>query len=495
MTRFRPLSIRTRLILWNTSALLTILLLVSALSYSVLAWSLRRDVDASLSSMAKVVRDASARHPADDGREATLRTIFGVGLHDTFFQLFDRDGRPIAASPRLAPDSPPMSAAARERGARGRRTFETIELPRAQRVRLLTVPLRRDDEVRELLQIGTSTQRTDRALTRYAETLLVLVPLGVALAAIGGAAIARVALRPVDEMARAARRITAEDLGRRLEPRGAGDELDRLADTLNGMLERLEGGFALMRRFTADAAHELRTPLTALRGTIEVALRTERAATEYRRVLASSLEEVEHLIRLAEDLLLLSRSSAGPALRREPVDLEAVVMEALDVGVRLSRGTGVSVRLGELAPLVTRGDVVALSRALMNLVENAVKYTPRGGRVELSLTASHGDVVLAVQDTGAGIDPADAERVFEPFVRLDASRAQDTGGAGLGLAIARSIVAGHGGTLILESRPGAGCRFTIRLPRSEPSDASSGTDQDGAGEAGPRMPSESPARW
>ena len=138
-----------------------------------------------------------------------------------------------------------------------------------------------------------------------------LIPLGVGLAALGGAVIARAALRPVDDITRTARRITAEDLTRRVPRRGTGDELDRLAETLNGMLARLEATFAQMRRFAADAAHELRTPLTALRGGIEVALRAERRPEEYRRVLASSLEEVARLIRLAEDLLLLSRATAG----------------------------------------------------------------------------------------------------------------------------------------------------------------------------------------
>jgi heavy metal sensor kinase len=464
VTRRRPLSIGIRLILWNTSMLFAILLVTSAVSYYVLAWTVRRDLDATLLTMATIVRDTSALGTEDAGREATLRAIFGVGLHGTFFQLCDPSGRPITASPRLAGEPLPLSALARANAASGRRTFETIELARAQRVRLLTFPVYRDGELRELVQIGTSKQRTDRTLARYAETLLVLVPLGVALAALGGAVIARLALRPVDQMSHATRRITAEDLSGRLRTRGAGDELDRLAETLNGMLARLENGVAQIRRFTADAAHELRTPLTALRGTIEVALRTERHESEYRRVLASSLEEVDHLIRLAEDLLLLSRSSAGPAPRREAVDLEALVMEALDVGARLSRGTGVSVRLGTVAPLTTSGNPGALSRALVNLVENAVKYTPAGGRVELSLTPSDGRAVLAVQDTGPGIDAADAERIFEPFVRLDASRAPETGGSGLGLAIARSIVTGHGGTLALERLPGGGCRFTIGLP-------------------------------
>jgi signal transduction histidine kinase len=219
-----------------------------------------------------------------------------------------------------------------------------------------------------------------------------------------------------------------------------------------------------MRRFAADASHELRTPLTVLKGGIEVALLAPRPAEEYRQALQSSLEEVERLVRLAEDLLLLSRTSTGAGVPRKPVELEPIVLEALDVGARFARETALSVQLKESVPAVVIGDATDLGRALRNLVENAVKYTPAGGRVELALTRADGWASIVVQDTGPGIDPADAERVFQPFVRLDAARARSTGGTGLGLSIARSIVMAHGGTLTLESTPGAGSRFTIRLP-------------------------------
>jgi heavy metal sensor kinase len=265
-------------------------------------------------------------------------------------------------------------------------------------------------------------------------------------------------------MTRTARRITAVDLSRRITRRGTQDELDRLAETLNEMLARLEEAFTQTRRFAADAAHELRTPLTALKGGIEVALRAARTDAEYRAVLASSLEDVERLIRVAEDLLLLSRSPAGSDLPRAPVELEPLLLEAAEVGARMAQGIGVTVRVDDLAPVTVTGDGLALRRALRNLVENAVKYTPAGGKVELSLVREDGRAALSVQDTGIGIAPADAERIFEPFVRLDAARSRDTGGTGLGLAITRSIVTAHGGTLTVDSRPGAGSRFTIRLP-------------------------------
>ena len=458
------LSIRTRLTLWYSGLLLVILIAIGALSYSWLRRTVHQDLDASLLAVARAIRETGVPDRPDGEVEALLRDMLGPELYDKFFRMLDPEGRPHAfGSPRRG-DNLPLSAAARAAAARGESTLETVAGPGAEPLRVFTMPIVRNGRVVDIVQVGTSVRRSEALLDRYLHTLIVLIPLGVGLAALGGAVFARAALRPVDEMTRTARRITAEDLSRRVERPGTGDEMERLALTLNGMLSRLEEAFAQTRRFAADAAHELRTPLAALRGGIEVALRAERSPEEYRRVLASSLEEVERLIRLAEDLLLLSRSTAGPEGPRAPVDLEPLLLDVFDVGARLGQAAGVSVRIDSMVPSTVCGDAAALRRALLNLVENAIKYTPPGGKVELSLTTSGGMAGLTVSDAGIGIDSADAERIFEPFVRLDAARARDTGGAGLGLAIARSIAVAHGGTLSVESRPGAGSRFLLRLP-------------------------------
>ena len=459
-----PLSVRTTLTLWYSAILLAILVAMGAVSYSWLSFSLQQDLDASLLTVAQVIKDTGSSDPSAGDPDALLRQLLGPELYDKFFQLLDPEGRPHGPREGRKADLLPLSPQARARAARGQRTIETVLLAGAEPVRLLTLPVVHQGHVSGMIQVGMALRRALAVRERYFDTLMVLIPLGVGLAALGGAMIARIALRPVDEMASTARRITAEDLSRRVEGRGSGDELDRLADTLNGMLARLEGAFDQTRRFAADAAHELRTPLTVLRGGIEVALRMERTPEEYRRVLASSLEEVQRLIRLAEDLLLLSRSLAGPEGARVPVDLEPLVLEVFEVGARLGHATGVAVRVDATTPLAARGDGAALRRALLNLVENAVKYTPAGGKVEIGLARADGFAEITVADTGIGIDPAEVERIFEPFHRLDAARAHDTGGAGLGLAIARSIVIAHGGTIAVESAPAAGSRFTVCLP-------------------------------
>jgi heavy metal sensor kinase len=465
----RPLSIRSRLTIWYSLALLVILGVVGGLSYSLLRTRLLHDVDASLLTVAQALQDARLP-PSDVGPgslEQWVQEFLGPEIYDKLFQFSDPEGHPGSRS-FLPPGHPlPLSPQARRNAAAGQSTLETVDLPRQGPTRLLTIPVVLQGRIVQFVQVGLPLQRTQQTLASYLRTLVLVIPAGVALAALGGATLARIALRPVDTMSATARRITAEDLARRVPRRGSGDELDRLAETLNAMLARLEATFAQMRRFAADAAHELRTPLTALQGSIEVALRAERSPEEYRRVLTSNLEDLARLRRVAEDLLLLSRATAGLEVSRQAVDLEPLVLEVLDLGVQLGQRAGVTVRAKELAPLAVRGEEVALRRALTNLVENAVKYTPPGGAVELALARTDGWAVVTVTDTGIGIAAGDTERIFEPFVRLDAARARDTGGTGLGLAIARSIAVAHGGKIAVQSVPGSGSRFAMRLPLAE----------------------------
>lgn len=459
----RPLSLRARLALWYAGVLLAILVVMSALSYSFLRWSLLQQVDASLAAVAQIVRETDERGAGGSEVERAIRELLGPGFSDRYYQFLDPEGHSRFRS-GPPPMALPLTPEARANATQGQRTFETLEDPRGGPVRLLTVPVLREGRRVEIIQVSAPLARLRDALSGFLTTLLALVPVAVALAAAGGFVVARRALRPVRDMSRTAREITAEDLGRRLTRRGAEDEIDHLADTLNTMLAGLEAAFAQARRFSADAAHELRTPLTALKGEIEVALRAERSPDEHRRVLRSALEEVEHLIRVAEDLLLFSRSSAAIGAPRDRVELEPLVLEALEVGTRRAQGTGVAVRGEEIEPATVRGEAGALRRAVLNLVDNAIKYTPAGGKVSLSLLTREGRALIVVQDTGIGIDPADRGRIFDPFVRLDAARSRDAGGVGLGLALVRSIVTAHGGAVDVESTSGAGSRFTIRLP-------------------------------
>jgi len=458
--RPRSLSVRTRLTLWYGGVLLAIVLVISTFSYFMLRRTLVSGADVELLMVGQVVRDAGIGEARRS--EAEVREILGPRFLDVLYRVVGPAGKPEAESGPLRGRHLPLSTAARERGRSGDPTFETVHLSRGERIRLLTIPL--TQEPARFIQVGATFADIDRALAGYMETLAVMVPLGLGLALVGGASLAWSALRPVETMSRTARRISAQDLTRRLPLRGTADELDHLAETLNAMFARLEAAFTHVRRFAVDAAHELRTPLTVLKGGIEVALRADRSPREYRDVLHSSLEEVEQLIELAENLLLLSRLRMSTALARQPVELETVLMEAVDTGMRLADGRGVIVRLGPVASVTVHGDHATLRRALVNLVDNAVKYTNPGGRVEVSLERDGRHAVVAVSDTGVGMNPADVERIFEPFVRLDEARASDVGGAGLGLSIVHSIVLAHDSSLSVTTAPGIGSTFTIRFP-------------------------------
>jgi heavy metal sensor kinase len=297
--------------------------------------------------------------------------------------------------------------------------------------------------------------------------LLLGLPVAAGLAGLGGYTLARGALAPVDRMAEQARLITAERLKERLPVDNPGDELGRLATVFNETLTRLESSFDQMRRFTADASHELRTPLTAMRSVGEVGLRGRRDPREYREIIGSMLEEVDRLSQLVDRLLTLSRADTGQALlARDPVDMGDLVREVtaqLDVLAEEKQQT-LEVEVDGVSHCV--GDRVVLRQALLNLVDNAIKYSPAGGRITVRVSpAADGGAVLDVSDTGPGIPAEQQHRVFDRFFRLDRSRSRENGGgSGLGLSIARWAVEANGGRLTLESNEGPGSTFRITLP-------------------------------
>jgi heavy metal sensor kinase len=456
------LPIRTRLTLWYTAILLGIVLVMSVFTYFMLRRDLIAELDVELAMVGQLVRDTGPG-PAERST-AELRDLLGPAFKEVFFRVVGPNGQVEGGSEAGASRRLPFSSEARGRRRPGGPTFETVTSNRHERLRLLTMPLMPGAAPEQFLQVAVSFDDIDRTLTSYLETLAILLPLGLGLSATGGAWVARSALRPVQTMSRTARRVTAEDLSRRLALRGSGDELDDLAETLNAMLARLEEAFGHVRRFAADAAHELRTPLTALKGGIEVALRADRAPETYREVLRSSLEDVDRVVHLAEGLLLLSRVRMGEPGPPHRVAVEPLVLEVLEMARRLAEGRDVVVQLGHVEPLTVRGDRASLWRAVLNLVENAIKYTPAGGKVEIAIERDGADAVVHVRDTGVGMDAVDVERIFEPFVRLESAPAHETGGAGLGLSIVRAIVTAHGGTLSVHSTRWAGSTFTIRLP-------------------------------
>ena len=459
-------TLRGRLTLWYTAVLTAMLALLGATSVMMLDHGLRSNLDDSLRSVARAIAESVRRPPFfPPGIEDTLESMLGPQLAERFFQLLDRYGQP---DPRLVPrvtPKLPLSAEALHNAERGQATLETVGLPpkSEKSFRLLTWPVVRNNATVNIVQVAMSLENVEATRSRFILVLLILAPVALAGSALGGWFLARRALRPVDAMVEAARRIEAEDLTKRIPDLSSDDELGRLATVLNDMLARLERSFGAVRQFSGDAAHELRTPLTILKGEIEVALNSSDAPDEIRQALASCLEEVERLNSVVEDLLLMARME-GNALSARPtrVDLAQVLEDVTPALSELAARAGNSCAVSPTQPLWIEGYDSLIFRLVFNLAENAIKYTPAGGKIEITLQQQNGSAVLEVTDNGPGISPDAQEHVFDRFYRGDPAR--EGSGTGLGLALVRSIVNLHRGGIRVVSALGEGSCFRVVLP-------------------------------
>lgn len=317
-----------------------------------------------------------------------------------------------------------------------------------------------------VIQVARSEAPMRRELRDLMIFMMLGLPFGVVASVLGGYALARGALAPVNRMAERAQSISAERLHDRLPVDNPDDELGRLATVFNRTLERLEQSFEQMRRFTADVSHELRTPLTAIRTVGEVALRDTRSADAYRTTIGSMLEEVERLTGLVERLLALSRADAGLArIRSERFDLGTLADEVASHLQVLAEDRGQSIVVRRVGHGLCEGDPVMVRQAVINLVDNAVKYGPEHSTITIEVAQSHPDAVLRVIDEGPGIAPERAARVFDRFYR--GAEAPDERSHGLGLSIARATIAANRGTLALEPPPHEGTVFRITLPMAD----------------------------
>ncbi len=306
------------------------------------------------------------------------------------------------------------------------------------------------------------------AQRRFETVLIVSIPIFLLCAAASSYWMSARALAPVDRITLMARTIGARNLSNRLEVPQTRDELQRLSETLNGMLERLEQAFRKITQFTADASHELRTPISLMRTEAEITLSQPRTADEYREAFASVYTELESTSELVENLLILARADSGAeTLQNGTVDFAEILREACQKGRILAEHKAISFRDHIPAqPLWIRGEANSLRRLFLILIDNAVRYTPPGGIVELTGVLSDGthSALCVVRDTGIGITSEDLPHIFERFYRADKARSHESGGVGLGLSIGRWIAEAHGGTIEVESSPGNGSIFRVQLP-------------------------------
>jgi signal transduction histidine kinase len=315
---------------------------------------------------------------------------------------------------------------------------------------------------------GVSMQPVDVAGGQVLFLSLVVAPLILIISALTAWILAGRQLEPIDEMVNDVSAISdGRSLHRRIPVEDQEDEIGRLGLTLNAMIGRLEASFAALRRFTADASHELKTPLTVLRADIERAMTTPQGSTDQLVALEEALQEAARMADLVESLLTLARADEGRFdLHREPVEMEPLVREVVETANILGEVAGLQVSTPVIQPVTVLGDRVRLRQLFLNLVTNAIKYTARGGSVELTLQEIEGSAVMTVKDTGIGIAGADLPFIFDRFWRVDRVRARsaERGGVGLGLAISQWIAQAHGGSINVSSRLGRGSSFSVTIP-------------------------------
>jgi heavy metal sensor kinase len=473
-----PQSLRGRLTLWYTIVLGFPLVAFAGASFLVLDRALLHRSDAFLD---ETLGAFTTELGSEQSEEATAANAIAAALHDVQFRdvllaVFDSLGTLVAAgkvdtSAQYALKHPVdlarVGATLQQRVNGNRSVFTTA--PGEQAYRVAAEPVRVFGK-RYLVAAAYPLHHDHETMEAVATSYLIAIPLLLLIASVGGYFLATRSLSPVAAMSARAAEISSTNLNERLPISQRRDELGSLAQVINSLLERLERAFGQQRRFMADASHELRTPVAVLRTEADVTLsRPSRTEAEYRESISVMQDAARRLGRIVDDLFLLARADAGHLpLRREPLYLEEVVDEAARAVRTLALERAVAVELLPLEDSPFTGDADLLGRALLNLLDNAIKHSPSGGTVTLALTRAANEYRILVTDEGPGIPPEVQGQIFERFFRADKSRARDgsgaTSGAGLGLAIGRWIAEAHGGRLELVRSDARGTELCLTLP-------------------------------
>lgn len=468
------MSIRTRLTLWYVGLLAVLLIVFGVALYSTVYITSYQEVDRSLqqrasdiqASLATVItlQDDIALIIRRGGLVLPNADVFSNG--DIYVQLRALDGRIISRSENLGNQYLVIPPDQHERAKNGEVVPSDFTVNKT-RLRAYVAPIViKSGEVIGYIELAQSLRQVDNTLRDLATLIIVSIAAGLVVAAVGGWFIAGNILDPIDRVTVAAQKIArARDLGRRIQVPETMDEVGRLAMTFNEMLARIEDLFRAQQRFVADVSHELRSPLTAVRGNLDLMKRGAAEDPMERVAMIDAMDsETARMSRMVSDLLLLARQDSGAPIARQPVELDTLLLEVYRQAHVTARG--VNLVLGAEDQAIIVGDRDRLKQVLLNLVDNAIKYTPQGGKVTLSLAKDEAWVKIAVQDTGIGIASENIPNLFDRFYRVDKARSRDAGGTGLGLAIAKSVVEAHNGKITVDSQMGKGSTFTVWLPLS-----------------------------
>jgi len=483
-------SLRFKLTLWYVFILGILLIAFSGFLYFTLSKSLYRGVDNKLRSLAELIASESTSPLSKFGFgniDQTLEASMNLRPVGKFIQVLDETGGIDRKSDNLKNVQLPISLNALKNASMGLVTFETNRSIGNTPLRIVTLPVAEKDHTMRIVQVASSLEAVEDTMNTLLLILIITVPSALIMASLGGQFLAHKALKPVNQITQTARMITSQNLNQRIPPPKVKDEIARLAETFNEMITRLDQSFRQIKQFSSDASHELKTPLTILRGEVEVTLRKERTFSEYQRILRSNLEEVDRMTQIVDDLLLLSRADNGEIqLSQKEMDLSEILRELTVQTHILARSKNLSLQtfLPEERVAIL-GDPLRIRELLLNLIENAIKYTEEGGGITIHLSKDgvtssgkdaeerlevkkNGLAEIKVTDTGIGIAKEDQGRIFDRFFRVDKARSREQGGSGLGLSICKWIVEAHQGKISVESEIGRGSSFIVQLPLRHP---------------------------
>jgi heavy metal sensor kinase len=467
-------SIRFRLTVWYAGVLAGVLVLFSVAVYAGLNHFLRRNLHESVVKDAQevgsiVLENANERDEGAIGRE--VGEHFSPESNDRAIRVLGPDGSQIYVS------GPAQVFPTWNGPSPSDQTSDINYHPTGgQEVLIRTQTVQAESGKKYFIQIAASLASTNEILTDLLGVLALALLLSTGIAVTGGFFLVRSALKPLDNMAARAQKITSRSLHERMPVSDTGDELQQLSISLNRMIERLEEAFHHISRFSADASHELRTPLTIMRGELETTIQNPEIDPRVRETFGAVLEETVRLSKIVDQLLTMSRLDAGEAfLDLSRCDFSELVRTTVEHMRLLADEKKLDLRVEAAEEVQVEGDQSRLQQVIVNLLDNAIKYTPEGGSISVSVRGGSDKAVLTVTDTGIGISQEGQAHIFERFYRTDKARSRELGGTGLGLSIVKSIGAAHGGRVSVQSTEGRGSTFRFEIPQLADKDANSVT--------------------
>jgi heavy metal sensor kinase len=472
MSSRKPISLRNtlafRLTLWYAGIFAVSSCIAFLLFYMLITSWIRDRTDQELLSQVNRFSALLATEGAEAVKNGAVIEAQAAGVKKVFFRLLSLNGLAFSSSNMSYWKDISIHENAVKELLRGRSpVFETIAIQdRKEEVRILYALL----SPSIILQVGQAMESYSRFLDAFKGLFITTMTFLILIAAGVGWFMARQAVSGVEAVTRTAQKISGGTLKERVPVKPRGDEIDQLATTFNRMLDRIQTLLTEIKEMSDNIAHDLRSPITRIRGTAEVTLTTGKSLSEYEGMAASTIEECDRLLDLINTMLMISKTESGvDQLSREEIDLSGLIREACELFGPTAEDKDIALSCDAPDGSHLAGDTRMIQRMLSNLLDNAIKYTPPGGSVNVSVSENDEKVFISVKDTGIGISPNDLPRIFERFYRCDQSRSQ--AGVGLGLSLARAIARAHGGDIAVASTLNQGSAFTVTLPNSLPSDS------------------------